>query len=59
MEERQDIVDQDMVVFTPDESKEEPFNTAIENTSDNPTIVMANWLPLHLSQMMYAFQWRR
>ena len=39
-EEKQDIVDQDMVVFTPDESDEEPFNTAIGNTSDDPTIVM-------------------
>ena len=29
-----------MVVFTPDESKEEPFNTAIEDTSDDLTIVM-------------------
>ena len=40
MEEKQDIVDQDMVVFTPDESQEEPFNTAIDDTSDDPTIVM-------------------
>ena len=40
MKEKQDIVDQDMVVFTPDESKEEPFNTAIDDTSDDPTIVM-------------------
>ena len=40
MEENQDIVDQDTVVFTPDESEEEPFNTAIDNTSDDPTIVM-------------------
>ena len=40
MEEKQDVVDQDMVVFTPDESKEEPFNTAIDDTSDDPTIVM-------------------
>ena len=39
-EEKQDIVDQDTVVFTPDESKEEPFNTAIDNTSDDSTIVM-------------------
>ena len=39
-EENQDIVNQDMVVFTPDESEEEPFNTAIVNTSDDPTIVM-------------------
>ena len=28
------------MVFTPDESKEEPFNTAIDNTSDDPTIAM-------------------
>ena len=40
MEEKQDVVEQDMVVFTPDESKEEPFNTAIDDTSDDPTIVM-------------------
>ena len=40
MEEKQDIADQDIVVFTPDDSKEEPFNTAIDNTSDDPTIVM-------------------
>ena len=40
MEEKQDVVDQDMVVFTPDESEEEPFNTAIDDTSDGPTIVM-------------------
>ena len=29
-----------MVVFTPDESEEEPFNTAIDDTSEDPTIVM-------------------
>ena len=39
-EENQGIADQDTVVFTPDESKEEPFNTAIDDTSDGPTIVM-------------------
>ena len=39
-EENQDIADQDTVVFTPDESEEEPFNTAIDNTSDDPTIAM-------------------
>ena len=27
-------------MFTPDELKEEPFNTAIDDTSDDPTIVM-------------------
>ena len=40
MEEKQDVLEQDMVVFTPDESEEEPFNTAIDDTSDDPTIVM-------------------
>ena len=39
-EEKQDIADQDTVVLTPDESEEEPFNTAIDDTSDDPTIVM-------------------
>ena len=28
------------MLFTPDESEEELFNTAIDNTSDDPTIVM-------------------
>ena len=40
MGEKQDVVDQDTVVFTPDESKEEPFNMAIDDTSDDLTIVM-------------------
>ena len=37
---RQDLAYQDTVVFTTDESEEEPFNTAIGNTSDDPAIVM-------------------
>ena len=45
-------------MFTPDESEEEPFNTAIDDTSGDPTI-MANRLPLHSSQTMYMFQQRR
>ena len=40
MEEKQDIDNQDMVVFIPDESEEELFNTAIDDTSDDLTIVM-------------------
>ena len=28
------------MVYTPDESEDEPFNTAIDNTSEDPTIVM-------------------
>ena len=38
--EKQDVDDLDMVVYTPDESEEEPFNTAIDDTSEDPTIVM-------------------
>ena len=40
MAEKQDVDDLDMVAYTSDESEEEPFNTAINNTSENPTIVM-------------------
>ena len=40
MAEKQDVDNPDTVEFTPDESKEEPFNTAIGNTSEDPTIVM-------------------
>ena len=40
MKEQPDLADQDTIVFTPDESEEEPFNTAIDDTSDDPTIVM-------------------
>ena len=38
-EEKQYIANQDTVVFTPDESEDEPFNMAIDDTSDDPTIV--------------------
>ena len=40
MEEKQDVDNLDMVVYTPDESEEEPFNMAIDDTSKDPTIVM-------------------
>ena len=40
MAEKQDVDDLDMVVYTPDESEEEPFNMAINDTSEDPTIVM-------------------
>ena len=40
MAEKQDIDDLDMIAYTPEESEEEPFNTAIDNTSEDPTIVM-------------------
>ena len=40
MEEQPDPADQDTLVFTSEESEEEPFNTAIDTTSDDSTIVM-------------------
>ena len=40
MREQPDPANQDTLMFTPEESKEEPFNTAIDNTSDDSTIVM-------------------
>ena len=40
MKEQPDLADQDTLVFTPEESEEEPLNTAIDNTSNDPTIIM-------------------
>ena len=40
MAEKQEVDDPDMVAYTLDDSKEEPFNTAIDDTSEDPTIVM-------------------
>ena len=40
MKEQPDPADQDTLVFTSEESEEEPFNTAIDNTSDDSTIIM-------------------
>ena len=35
-----DPADQDTLVFDSEESKEEPFNTAVDTTSDNSAITM-------------------
>ena len=40
MAEKQDVDDLDTIAYTPEESQEEPFNTAIDDTSEDPTIVM-------------------
>ena len=37
---KQDVNDLDMIVYNPEESEEEPFNMAIDDTSKDPTIVM-------------------
>ena len=40
MAEKQDVDDLDTIAYTPEESEEEPFNIAIDDTSEDPTIVM-------------------
>ena len=40
MAEKQHVYDLDKIAYTLDESKEEPFNMAINDTSEDPTIVM-------------------
>ena len=40
MDEQPDPADQDTLVFTSEESNEDPFNTAIDNTSDDSIILM-------------------
>ena len=59
MAEKQDIDNLDTVAYTPDESKEEPSDMAINDTSENQQLLWANRLPPHLSQRMYMFQLRR
>ena len=40
MAEKQDVDDLDMIAYTPEESEEEPFNMVINDTPEDPTIVM-------------------
>ena len=37
---KQDVDNLDMIAYNPEESEEEPFNMAIDDTSEDPTIVM-------------------
>ena len=37
---KQDVDDLDMIAYSPEELEEEPFNMAIDDTSEDPTIVM-------------------
>ena len=39
MTEQEDIDEVDMIAYTPEESDDKPFNTAINDTSKDPTIV--------------------
>ena len=40
MTEQEDIDEVDTIAYTPDESDDKPFNTAINDTSKDPTIIM-------------------
>ena len=40
MAEKQDVDDLDIIAYTPEESEEEPFSMAIDDASEDPTIVM-------------------
>ena len=40
MIEQDDVNEVDMILYTPEESDDEPFNTAIDDTFEDPTIVM-------------------
>ena len=40
MTEQDDVNEVDMIPYTPEESDDEPFNTAIDDASEDPTIVM-------------------
>ena len=57
IEEQPDPADQDTLVFTSKESEEKPFNTAIDTTSDDSTIVMDE--PVTTAFIKYAFQLKR
>ena len=59
MKEQPDLADQDILVFTPKESEEDPFNTAIDNTSDDSTIVMGKPVPIAFISNKYTFQLKR
>ena len=37
---KQEVDDFDTIAYNPEESEEEPFNMAIDDTSEDPTIVM-------------------
>ena len=49
----------DTIPYAPGDSEDKQFNMAIDDTSEDPMIVMANNSPLHLSQQTYSFQLRR
>ena len=57
IEEQPDPADQDTLVFTSKESEEEPFNTAIDTTSDDSTIAVLLQLPSSLIKYKSQLKW--
>ena len=53
IEEQPDPADQDTLVFTSKESEEEPFNTAIDTTSDDSTIIMGKFTTAFISDQVH------
>ena len=49
----------DTIPYAPGDSEDEQFNMAINDTSEDPMIVMGKPLTTALSQQLYAFQLRR
>ena len=59
MTEKDDADEIDMVAYDPEVSDEEPFNMAINDSSENPTIILGKLVTTACTQMMYVFQLRR
>ena len=49
----------DTILYIQGDSEDEQFNTAFDDTSNDPMIVMGKPLTTTFSQQMYAFQLRR
>ena len=56
---KQDVDDLDTIAYNPEELEEEPFNMAIDDTSEDPTIVMGKPVTTPFVSVTYAFQLRR
>ena len=59
MEEKQDIANQDTVVFIPDEPKKNLSTQPLTILQMTQPLLWANQLPPHLSLMTYTFQLKR
>ena len=56
---KQDVNDLDTIAYNPEESEEEPFNMAINDTSKDPTIVMGKPVTTTFVSDDVPFQLRR